>query len=47
VSQRGLGVCANTSIPRKKNPVVPCPLYLFQALYFMQFVHVLDLGITS
>jgi hypothetical protein len=39
-------VCANTSIPREKSG---CPLstLLFQALSFMQFIHVFDLGITS
>jgi hypothetical protein len=40
------GVCQHIDTTGK-NPVVPCPLYLFQALSFMQFIHVLDLGITS
>jgi hypothetical protein len=46
VSQRGLGVCANTSIPREKSGCLLSTL-LIQALSFMQFIHVLDLGMTS
>src|SRR6185312_2970463 len=32
VLQRGLGGSVNSSIPREKNPVVSCPLLLFQAI---------------
>ena len=42
MSQRGLGVCANTSTPRGKKSGRLLPTLYIQALTFMQFIHVLD-----
>ena len=41
MSQRGLGVCANTSTPREKSGRLLPTLYI-QVLTFIQFIHVLD-----
>ena len=44
MSQRGLGVCANTSTPREKKSDRLFPTLYIQALTFIQFIHVLDPG---